>query len=89
MVRPPLLSIPSATPHDLRRTVRTHLGETLGLPPHISEMCLNHSLGKLVRTYDRGSFVDERRAAMVRWGDLVGRLVRGESAKVVQIHAAR
>jgi hypothetical protein len=33
-----------AHPHDLRRTMRTHLGR-LRVPLHIVERCLNHSLG--------------------------------------------
>jgi integrase len=75
--KPPLLEFaePHPTPHDLRRTVRTHLGETLGIPPHIGERCLNHSLGKIARVYDRADYLDERRAALEKWSAYVARLV--------------
>ena len=45
--KPPLLTLPGgpASPHDLRRTARTHLGK-LRVPLHVVERCLNHSLGR-------------------------------------------
>jgi integrase len=76
------------TPHDLRRTVRTHLGETLGVPPHVAERVLGHSLGRIVRTYDRGDYLAERRAALERWDAFVQRLVTGAGADVVSLPAA-
>lgn len=87
----PLLDFPEprATPHDLRRTVRTHLGATLGVPPHIAERCLNHSLGKITRIYDRGDYLDERRVALERWAEYVAALVEGRQAKVVALAAAK
>jgi len=65
---PPLLVLPKGrvTPHDLRRTARTIMGETLQIPPHVAERCLNHSLGRLVTIYDRGDYIDERRAALAK-----------------------
>jgi integrase len=72
---------PIPTPHDLRRTVRTHLGETLGVPPHIAERCLNHSLGKIARTYDRGDYLEERRQALTRWAAHVEKLVTPAAAR--------
>jgi len=77
------------TPHDLRRTVRTHLGETLGIEPHIAERCLNHSLGRISKIYDRGDYVEQRRDALGRWDAFVARLVTGQGAEVVGISAAR
>lgn len=63
------------TPHDLRRTVRTGLG-TLGVPWHVAECCLNHSLGTIAATYDLSDrYLAERRAALEKWGAEVGRLV--------------
>lgn len=87
---PPRLSLPGgeASPHDLRRTVRSHLGETLGISPHIAERCLNHSLGKLVRTYDRGDYLKDRRDALDKWDAYIARLLNPEASTVAFLPAA-
>jgi integrase len=54
------------TLHDLRRTVRTGLGN-LGVAPHIAEATLNHLPPKLIRTYDRNKYESEKRAALDQW----------------------
>ena len=54
------------TVHDLRRTVRTGLGQ-LGIQPHIAEAVLNHIPPKLIRTYDRNKYESEKRAALEQW----------------------
>jgi hypothetical protein len=54
------------TVHDLRRTVRTGLGE-LGAQPHIAEAVINHVPPKLVRTYDRNTYAAEKRDALDKW----------------------
>lgn len=61
------------TPHDLRRTVRTHLG-MLGVQHHVAERCLNHSLGRIAATYDVGDYLPERRAALELWDAHVSQL---------------
>ena len=78
-----VLSFPGErpTPHDLRRTMRTHLGETLGVPWHIAERCLNHSLGTITTTYDVGDYVAERRVALEKWAAYVEQLVAAGDAK--------
>ncbi|NOQ94597.1 MAG: tyrosine-type recombinase/integrase [Methylophaga sp.] len=60
------LDIERVRPHDFRRTVRTHL-EQLNIPPHIAEKCLNHSLGAINATYNKNTYLDERREALERW----------------------
>lgn len=75
------------TPHDLRRTLRTYLGDKLGVPFHVAERCLNHSLGKIAETYDRGDYLDERRAALEKWSAYVERLVAPGEAKVAFLAA--
>lgn len=67
----PLLDFAPISPHDLRRTMRSMMGETLRIAPHIAERCLNHSLGTLTMTYDTGEYLDERREAMNRWAEYV------------------
>jgi integrase len=65
-----LLDIPQFYPHDLRRTLRTHLSR-LGIAPHIAEKCLNHSLSKIGKTYDKHTFIDDRREALQLWADSI------------------
>jgi integrase len=54
--------------HDLRRTVRTGLG-MLGIAPHVAEAVLNHLPAKLIRTYDRNTYSNEKRDALERWAN--------------------
>jgi integrase len=80
----PLLELaePRPTPHDLRRTMRTHLGDTLGVPWHVAERCLNHSIGAITKVYDVGDHLAERRAALEKWAAYVERLVAPSSDSV-------
>jgi integrase len=52
--------------HDLRRTVRTGI-DKLGTLPHICEAVLNHLPPKLVRTYNRNTYENEKRNALNAW----------------------
>jgi integrase len=65
------------TPHDLRRTMRTHMSD-LGVMPHIGEKCLNHKLGGVLQIYDRGEYVVEKRAAWRAWERHLLKLVSAE-----------
>jgi hypothetical protein len=67
--------------------MRTHLGK-LRVPPHITERCLNHSLGRIIETYDLGDYIDERREALERWAAYVENLVTGKGAEVVALPMA-
>lgn len=62
------------TPHDLRRTLRTHV-ETLGVSYTTAERLLNHSLGRIATTYDVGDHLEERREALERWEGFLRRLI--------------
>lgn len=55
-----------ATPHDLRRTVRTRLA-ALGVEPVVAEKVIGHTLPGMMRTYDRHEYLDEKRAALEAW----------------------
>jgi integrase len=72
------------SPHDLRRTARTHLGK-LRVPPHVVERCLNHSLGRIVQTYDQGDYLEERREVLERWDVYVKRLANPGATNVVPL----
>lgn len=54
------------TPHDVRRTVATGMGE-IGVSDEIVELTLNHALPKLKKTYDLSRKVRIRRRAMEAW----------------------
>jgi integrase len=60
--------------HDLRRTVRTGLS-ALGVAPHVSELVIGHSVGGLVKVYDRYQYLAEKRDALNRWADYVTSIV--------------
>lgn len=70
--------------HDFRRTMRSELS-SLGVPPHIAERCLNHTIKGVEGTYDRHSYFEERKHALGVWADLLQTLERGEKYKVVPI----
>lgn len=75
----PLLKFaePRPTPHDLRRTLRTGLGNLTDpqIPLEVKERCLNHSISKIVRIYDQGDYLEARREALTRWEARVAKLV--------------
>ena len=52
--------------HDLRRTVRTHLS-ALPIPQHIAERIIAHAQPGLIQTYDRWSFLEEKRQGIELW----------------------
>lgn len=80
-----LLDIPRFVPHDFRRTLRTHLDDLkmidpetrahIGVPPHVSEKCLNHSLGRIEATYNKNTLLKQRRAALEAWANYVDLVV--------------
>jgi integrase len=75
------------SPHDIRRTLRTRLS-ALGIAPHVAELVLGHSLGRIERTYDVHHYDAERREALERWAEHVS-LIVGERENVVSLGAKR
>ncbi len=55
------------SPHDLRRTMASRMGD-LGIEPHIIERCLNHVQQGIVGVYQRQEYLKERKAAFDKWG---------------------
>jgi integrase len=70
--------IPDFTPHDLRRTAATLMGER-GVRPDVIERVLNHTPAKIARTYNRAAYDAEERQALALLGDLIAALSGGES----------
>jgi integrase len=75
------LPIEHFTPHDLRRTLRTRLGD-LGVLPHVAEKILNHRLGGVLQVYDRSDYLAERAAAMALWDATLRALLADASGRV-------
>jgi integrase len=66
--------------HDLRRTAASGMA-ALGFLPHTIERVLNHvsgAQGGLVSVYQRHEYREERRRAILAWGDHLMQLVSGE-----------
>lgn len=54
------------TPHDLRRTARTHMSR-LRIPREHAEAVLNHAKQGMVKVYDQYDFDDEKKEALQAW----------------------
>lgn len=68
------------TPHDLRRTCATQMGE-LGVRPDVIDKCLAHSIGgRVTQTYQHQTLRDEMQAAWDAWGARLAGLVRAAAA---------
>lgn len=64
------------TPHDLRRTASTLMGES-GVLPHVIEKCLNHlQADRMMRTYQRQEMIDLQKQAY----ELIGKKLHELSA---------
>jgi hypothetical protein len=62
--------------HDLRRTCVSGMAR-LGIPPHVADKILNHQSGTIsgvAAVYQRHDFLDERNAALERWGAHVAKI---------------
>lgn len=59
-------SVEHWTLHDLRRTVATHLAR-LGVDEIVIERVLGHRIGGVKGVYNRYRYVEEKRAALMRW----------------------
>ncbi len=74
------------TPHDLRRTGATLMGD-LGIAPDVIEKCLNHTEeNKVKRTYQRQKMELEQAQAWRVLGDRLSLLVNADNSNVVVLH---
>jgi len=74
------------TPHDLRRTGATIMGD-LGIPPDVTEKCLNHAEeNKIKRIYQRQKLEAEQAEAWRALGDRLSLLVNMDDSNVVLLH---
>jgi integrase len=71
------LGIPGFTPHDLRRTCSTKLGEML-VPGHLIDRITNHKpVGITDRIYNKYDYLQEKREALNAFGARLLRIVSG------------
>ena len=69
-------------PHGFRTSLRTWLAETTKAPHEVAEAMLAHTAdNKVVRTYRRTDYLDQRRILLARWADHV----TGVEAKIVHL----
>jgi integrase len=71
-----LLGAGQFTPHDLRRTVASHMA-SLGVPRLVISKVLNHVEGDITAVYDRHSYDWEKRQALKKWANKLRKLRRG------------
>lgn len=67
-------ALPAWTLHDIRRSVATHMADSLGVAPHLIETLLNHRSGQrggIGAVYNRGRYLNETRAALDAWAQHV------------------
>jgi integrase len=79
-----------ATPHDLRRTFASGMGD-LGIPPYVVSRLLNHSMpGITERVYYLTALAGEKETAMDAWGAKLTEIATGKTApeNVVPIKGA-
>lgn len=76
------------TPHDLRRTMATHM-EELGISPFVIGHVLNHvSVTKASvtsRVYARYDYANEKCQALELWADRLQSIIEGDGAKAVSL----
>lgn len=82
--------MPRFTPHDLRRTAATHLGE-MGVQRLVVGQILGHTDGSITTVYDRHSFDKEKKQAMMKWDRQLRRILTGSvtGKKVIQLPEGR
>jgi integrase len=80
-------AVPHWTWHDLRRTFRTGLS-SLGIAPHIAELCIAHRQQGLAKIYDQHRFDDEKRHAFAAWAQRVISIAVPPPDKIVPLRQA-
>lgn len=71
------------SPHVLRHTFSTLVSE-LGVPLHVIEKILNHSLGGMLAVYNHQDFLPERKVALQAWSDRIAALTKAESKMEIE-----
>ncbi|MFA6301657.1 MAG: tyrosine-type recombinase/integrase [Legionella sp.] len=83
------LNIPQWTPHDLRRTFATQLGETLNVDPVVIEKCLGHKMPKIMATYNKNEMLPQRKEALERWSYFIKDLIFGNNYNINKLSSKK
>ena len=78
--------MPRWTLHDLRRTARTLMSRAK-VPEDHAERAMGHVIAGVRGTYDRYSFLEEKREAFQKLADLVAIILAGPANNVVSMGA--
>jgi integrase len=87
LVYPLMAGVEPFVIHDLRRTMRTHLGK-LGVNRFVAERCLNHKIAGMEGVYDAGDYLPERKTALDKWALFLESCEAGKAWNVVSIKKA-
>jgi integrase len=68
------------TLHDLRRTFSTRLHDA-GIEPLVVEALLAHKQHGVAAVYNRASFREAKRSALLRWHDLIQRILNDQDKR--------
>lgn len=69
------VAIPQWTPHDLRRTFATLMGEALHIDPVVIEKCLGHKMPQIMATYNKNEMLPHRKEALEKWSSFIENLI--------------
>ncbi|WP_298624373.1 site-specific integrase [uncultured Legionella sp.] len=72
------VAIPQWTPHDLRRTFATLMGEVLHVDPVVVEKCLGHKMPKIMATYNRNEMLLQRQEALEKWSSFIENIIKND-----------
>ena len=70
--------------HDLRRTARSLMSRA-GVRSEIAEQVLGHVIKGVEGTYDRHTYIEEKREALEKLDALIELILKGNTAKVISI----
>jgi integrase len=73
-------------PHDIRRTVRSEMGE-LGVEPWVGEQILNHARAGIEGTYNWAKLERQMRQALMLWADRLRSIIEGVESNVTALRA--
>lgn len=74
------LNMEKFVPHDLRRTFTTQM-KAMKIDVIVVEKLLSHKLRDMLAVYDQHDYLDERKAALIKWSMKVEKLLRVKNAK--------
>lgn len=84
----PLLEMTAFTPHDLRRTAATGMGE-LGFDDFTIGLVLNHKSRGITGRYNLAAYEPQKRRVLDAWAARLRELVEAETANVVPMSSAK